>query len=112
MRALRPSNVNHLHMITLITCGEGHKSVWAVPIVLGPLFPNLIWLRGSFRLEKYRQQPQGLETKLPTTETHETYFYIDKLPQIMLNFTYNFYYSRLVPSFPIRTLCIHLSGIS
>lgn len=75
-------------------------------------FPNLIWLRGSFRLEKYRQQTQWPETEQSTRETNETYFYIHKWPQIMFNFTYNFYYLCFIPPFPISTLFIYLSGIS
>jgi len=51
MRALRPSNFNHLRMITFITCAEGLKSVRAVPIVLGPLFPSLFGYAALLRLK-------------------------------------------------------------
>jgi len=51
MCALRPSNFNHIRMIILITCGEGLKSVRAVPTVLGPLFPTLFGYVALFSLK-------------------------------------------------------------
>ena len=106
MRALRPSNFNHLHMTTLITRCEGLKSVREVPTVLGPLFPTLFGC-GCFRLQKYRQQPQGLETRQSTRETHVTYFYIDKLPQkcsiLLIIFTI---YASLLHFLSAATSCI------
>lgn len=57
MCALRPSNFNHLRMIILITCGEGLKSVRAVPTVLGPLFPTLFGY--TARLENIDSNHKG-----------------------------------------------------
>ena len=51
MCALRPSNFNHLRMITSITCGEGLKSVRAVPTVLEPLYPTLFGYAALFGLK-------------------------------------------------------------
>ena len=51
MRALRPSNFNHLQMITLITYGERLKSARAVPTVLGPLFLTLFGYAALYGLK-------------------------------------------------------------
>jgi hypothetical protein len=59
MRALRASNFNHPHMITLKIRDEGHKSVRAVPIVLGPLFPTLFGYAALFGLKNTDSNHKG-----------------------------------------------------